>query len=382
MGRLIASIPWVAAPILLLTRVVPAGDPIEALRQAELEARAKLAKAYGELEKAGRALETPGVLQPPPLPGTPPSRDQQKFDRVENAVREAESKAQQAAEARRAAEAKNINTPKTATEARERFEAAADRAKRAAERSDVELSVMGIPVPESIDEAVAKNLREFDAAEARKDFKSALEREAELLDKEADRLEAEAKKPGASDQTKAAAARARKAVDRAADRLGTEFPPYPGVPLFPLEGMSEKLSDQPKTTGTMSIATGGPKTAGSQPVSADVAVVVDNRPGTIVCLPKGAKIAGLNGEVIAEGPTEVLVVTSKTPEEVQRLAKASGVMLCFVEIDFCVIKTPLTAFRGHDHRSHPGGIHNHDAPDPPWSWAVTPPEPVVSWGGG
>ncbi len=113
---------------------------------------------------------------------------------------------------------------------------------------------------------------------------------------------------------------------------------------------------------------------------ADMSITVDNRPGTIVCLPKGAKIAGLNGEVIAEGPTEVLVVTSKTPEEVQRLAMASGVMLCFLEIDFCVIKTPLTAFRGHEHRPHSGGIHNHDAPDPPWSWAVTPPEPVVSWG--
>jgi hypothetical protein len=120
---------------------------------------------------------------------------------------------------------------------------------------------------------------------------------------------------------------------------------------------------------------------GGQPVSAEMTVVVESRPATIVCLPKGAKIAGLNGEVIAEGPAEVLVATSKTPEEVQKLATASGVTLCFVEIDFCVIKTPLTAFRGHVHTVHPAGLHNHDAPDPPWDWAVTPPEPVVSWGG-
>jgi hypothetical protein len=124
-----------------------------------------------------------------------------------------------------------------------------------------------------------------------------------------------------------------------------------------------------------------PTEKGSYPVSANITVAVENRQGTIVCLPKGKKVPGLDGEVIAEGPTEVLVATSKSPGEVQKLAKASGVTLCFVEIDFCVIKTPLTAFRGHEHRVHPGGIHNHDAPDPPWSWSVTPPEPVVSWGG-
>jgi hypothetical protein len=110
-------------------------------------------------------------------------------------------------------------------------------------------------------------------------------------------------------------------------------------------------------------------------------VVVENRQGTIVCLPKGKTVPGLDGEVIAEGPAEVLVVTSKSPEEAERLARASGVTLCFVEINFCVIKTPLTAFRGHVHKVHPGGIHNHDAPDPPWNWSVTPPEAVVVWGG-
>jgi hypothetical protein len=147
------------------------------------------------------------------------------------------------------------------------------------------------------------------------------------------------------------------------------------------DGLRREAENIEKSLNDLSSATVGPPGAGSSPVSAEMTVMVENRQGTIVCLPKGKKVSGLDGEVIAEGPAEVLVVTTKSPEEVQTLAKASGVTLCFVEIDFCVIKTPLTAFRGHVHELHRGSLHNHDAPDPPWDWAVTPPEPVVVWGG-
>jgi hypothetical protein len=49
----------------------------------------------------------------------------------------------------------------------------------------------------------------------------------------------------------------------------------------------------------------------------------------------------------------------------QGQGEGGGIDLCFVEINYCMIMTPLTAFRGHQHKAHPGGIHNHDAPDPP-----------------
>ena len=225
MKRLMVCILWAVGLVLLLAPAPSADDPIEVLRQAEREARAKLTDAYREFEKADRALERPGVLQPPPLPGSPPSRDQQKFDKAESAAREAESKAQQAAEARRAAEARNINTPKAATEARERLEARAEMMKGQAELSDpFPPTVMMRTKEDMADAMVEEGLRKFDAAEARRDFQMALKRESELLDKEADRLEAEAKKSPASAESKTEARRAREAADRAAARLRAEFP--------------------------------------------------------------------------------------------------------------------------------------------------------------
>jgi hypothetical protein len=49
-----------------------------------------------------------------------------------------------------------------------------------------------------------------------------------------------------------------------------------------------------------------------------------------------------------------------------------------------MIMTPLTPFRGHDHEEHMRsgrGEHDHHAPDPPWSWGVTPPETEIYWEG-
>ena len=132
----------------------------------------------------------------------------------------------------------------------------------------------------------------------------------------------------------------------------------------------------------------GPAGAGSQSVSIDMTVTVPNRSKTLICIPPGTdaeKVAAAlelaDYEVVAQISTGTVIAAEGDPQVIDAKAKEKPIRLCFVEINFCVIKAPLTAFRGHQHKAHPGGIHNHDAPDPPWSWAVTPPEPVVSWGG-
>jgi hypothetical protein len=78
--RRIVLIPWALGLAPLLTRVASAGDP----------------------------------TAPTPDPKT------EELKKLDQEAREAESNARQAAEARRAAKARNINTPKAATEARER----------------------------------------------------------------------------------------------------------------------------------------------------------------------------------------------------------------------------------------------------------------------
>ncbi|MBI2360134.1 MAG: hypothetical protein HYV04_14765 [Deltaproteobacteria bacterium] len=72
-----------------------------------------------------------------------------------------------------------------------------------------------------------------------------------------------------------------------------------------------------------------------------------------------------------------------SPQQIQEAAKKSGLNFCMSfkspEPDYCSIFTPLTAFRGHDEKPHQGGPHDHDAPDPPLTWGVTPPETVIRW---
>jgi hypothetical protein len=72
-----------------------------------------------------------------------------------------------------------------------------------------------------------------------------------------------------------------------------------------------------------------------------------------------------------------MVRTSTDAKTVEKAAKDNNVSLCHKpEPDFCLIFTPLTKFRGHDHTAHTGAPHDHSAPDPPLDWGVTP-EPVT-----
>ena len=507
MRRLMRAAAWAVALVLVLTHTPWAGDPIEALRQAEREVSAKRLRTLGEAlkqedEERSELVKPQQIIGGAGAPdtltvagGTTPSGrspdalgsgDKARSDEAtrlrknadelrarartnERAAKGNEGKfrlAAKNADAERARASSSRSSAQQATnqtererleaearqhdrtadslaaEARETQQEAAERRtvaeglrreaiglERQAREMERETQSRATPTDEAsrlrqnaqdIRELVEQNEREAKVAEqnARElnqlanaekkhadslradaqrtqnpDERRRLESEADAADQRAKELSEEARKQ----QQKAAEStaigdglrheaqnleleahqRAREAEWREAlDKAKASQPPGATVPP------PQTIPGHQTTTGPLSLGTVGPPEAGSQPVSADMTVVVPNRPGTIVCLPKGATVTGLDGEVIAEGPTEVLVATSKSPEEVQRLATASGVTLCFVEIDYCVIKTPLTAFRGHEHKPHPGGLHAHDAPDPPWDWGVTPPVPVVSWGGG
>jgi len=131
-----------------------------------------------------------------------------------------------------------------------------------------------------------------------------------------------------------------------------------------------------------------PTEKGGQPVSANMTVAVDNRLTVLICIPPGANAAevaaalGLqNYGVLAKTSTGTIIIAPGDSKAVEAQAKEKGIDLCFLEINYCMIMTPLTAFRGHVHELHRGGLHDHDAPDLPWSWAVTPPESVLSWEG-
>ena len=119
----------------------------------------------------------------------------------------------------------------------------------------------------------------------------------------------------------------------------------------------------------------------------DIFVAVDNRPQTNVCVPAGqnphetASALGLSGQqVIASTSAGTIIRAPGDPKTIEKKAQETGVSTCFAESDFCTIMTPLTPFRGHDHKAHERsgrGPHEHDAPDPPLDWGVTPPEMVI-----
>jgi hypothetical protein len=440
MKRLGHLVPWALGLTLLLTHGALADDPIEALRQAEREVNAKrrgtLGQALKKEENAGRELVGPqqgigGTAAPGKLivaggtPGDEAARLRKNAAELRSQVRVHERAAaadektfpnftERADAERRSASSSRFSAQQAQNQTeRERLEAEAAAHDRTADqhldeahkihreaaehravaeglrREAIDLvrharnieskpQVPGTPTDEA-DRLTrnAKDLRELaeqDEREARVAEQNARELK-ELADaerKRADSLRARGKREeadSADQRAKELSEEARKQQRKAEENKAVG------------DGLRREAENIEKALNSLSSTTVGPPGAGGQPVSAEMTVVVENRQGTIVCLPKGKTVPGLDGEVIAEGPTEVLVATSKSPEEVQRLAKASGVTLCFVEIDFCVIKTPLTAFRGHEHRAHPRGLHRHDAPDPPWDWGVTPPEPVVAWGG-
>ena len=114
----------------------------------------------------------------------------------------------------------------------------------------------------------------------------------------------------------------------------------------------------------------------------EVAIAVNDQQGSNVCVQPGQDASQIGGQVIASGPSGTIINSPQTVDVVVRIAKEKGVTLCWVEINFCTIYTPLTAYRGHDHSTHSHSgkdLHNHTAPDPPWSWGVKPPETVIRW---
>ena len=153
------------------------------------------------------------------------------------------------------------------------------------------------------------------------------------------------------------------------------------------DGLRREVENIEKALSDLSSGTVGPPGAGGQQVSTNMTVAMDNRLKVLICLRHGADPAKV-AAALGLGPYGVIAMTATgtillAPGDPQALAaKAQGHPdVCFVETNYCMIMTPLTAFRGHVHELHRGRLHDHDAPDPPWSWSLTPPEPVVSWGG-
>jgi hypothetical protein len=131
--------------------------------------------------------------------------------------------------------------------------------------------------------------------------------------------------------------------------------------------------------------TGGDKVGAVPRETTEMFAFVDNRPGVLACIASGqnlvetASAIGLaSHQFVASSPTGTIIRGPGDPETVNRLAQQRRITLCFpAESDVCIIMTPLTPFRGHNHEAHQGAVHEHDAPDPPLDWGVTPPETVV-----
>jgi hypothetical protein len=130
-----------------------------------------------------------------------------------------------------------------------------------------------------------------------------------------------------------------------------------------------------------------PKKVGAAPKQpVDVFVAMDNREQTNVGIlpgqdPKEAAKA-LGGMILATGPQGAIISTVGDPETIKKKAQEIGLQTNFVEKNFRMNKAPLTPFRGHDHKAHEHsgrGPHDHDAPDPPLDWGVTPPEFTIRW---
>jgi hypothetical protein len=135
-----------------------------------------------------------------------------------------------------------------------------------------------------------------------------------------------------------------------------------------------------------------PKTSAVPRETTDVFAFVNNQPQSLACFIgqfTPAEAAALKQEftyeVLASTSAGTVIRSPASADAIERIAKEKGKTLCFAsEADFCIIMTPLTGFRGHDHEAHMRSnraIHDHEAPDPPWDWGVTPPETVIRWEG-
>lgn len=133
-----------------------------------------------------------------------------------------------------------------------------------------------------------------------------------------------------------------------------------------------------------------PPRVGAVPRSqVDVFVAVDNRPWVNVCIPPGKEpeevINALGfgeSQLVTINFSGTMIRVPGDAATIAKIAKEKGIDLCFVEPDYCMIMTPLTPFRGHDHEAHVQsgrGIHDHKGPDPSWDWGITPPETVIRW---
>ena len=128
-----------------------------------------------------------------------------------------------------------------------------------------------------------------------------------------------------------------------------------------------------------------PKEVGAAPKApTDVSVPVDNREQTNVGILPGQDpqeaAKALGGTILAAGPQGAIISVVGDPKTIEKIVQEIGLKTIFVEKNFCTIMTPLTPFRGHDHKAHEHsgrGPHEHDAPDPSLDWGVTPPEIVV-----
>jgi len=133
-----------------------------------------------------------------------------------------------------------------------------------------------------------------------------------------------------------------------------------------------------------------PKVGAAPKAPVDVFVAVDSTPQVLACIAPGqnpaqaANALGLaNHQQIATGPEGTIIRAPGDAKTVEKLAKDKGVKTCFpTEPDYCTIMTPLTPFRGHDHKSHvQSGLHPHahQPVDLPLDWGVTPPETAIRW---
>jgi len=393
MRRLVLSIAWAVALVLLLTSAPLAGDvttpqgespAVKAARDAvQQAAKIRREKALAHL----RAVE---------------SGDQTAIDRtkaaLDKAVKQENTAREGFAEAQRGgARTSPPQEPTAPSDEATRLRKIAQELRDRAEKIDMELS------PEKFNElsrqvdverARARALRTQIQETQDQDERRRLATEALFHERQADKFFADAEKLQAQAAEKIASAeRLRRSAENLEleankraheDEMKKAFDQPPELKKAFDKAAKESLDQLLKTFRELTEG----ETALDQSVSTDITVIVNNRPKTLVCILPGdnvEKVAAALGladyEVVAQTGTGTVIAAYGDPQTIEAEAKAKRIPLCFVEINFCVIKAPLTAFRGHQHKAHPGGIHNHDAPDPPWSWAVTPPEPVVSWGG-
>jgi hypothetical protein len=133
-----------------------------------------------------------------------------------------------------------------------------------------------------------------------------------------------------------------------------------------------------------------PKVGAAPKPPVEVFIAVDNTPQVLACIAPGqnpaqaANALGLaNHQQIASGPEGTIVRAPGDPKTVEKAAKEKGVKMCHPpENDKCTIMTPLTPFRGHNHKDHmhsDGHPHSHQPVDLPLDWGVTPPETIIRW---